>query len=399
MNGRVIAGAMLVLGACISYADPVEFSIEPPDQTMRGVVVVLDWTQSPGSSLHAVLDGRTRVPATMREGRVHFVVPSIDAGDSVSGHIVSVDTPIAEPHVVVASDEALHRLTVRLEDELLTRYWHDPQNRKPYLWPMNTVGEVGITRDWPMGERVKTIDHEHHQSVWTAYGDVNGADYWEYNERTGWQQTESLDWGSGDAFGWIRATNVWVDADREPVIREHREYRFYNGDAEHRLVDIDVTLIAGYGAVRFEDTKEGGFIALRIRDELRERSGSGTITNSEGGLGSKECWGKPAAWLDYSGPLEDHGVRGVAVFDHPTSFRHPTYWHARDYGLVGANPFGLSDFTDGRLNGDYTLPAGESITFRYRLLLHTGDVKKANVAEYYAGFANPPPARWTSATP
>lgn len=394
---RAGVATVLVLLSWATWAQlPREFTIDAPAANMRGIVVSLNWSGSTPELLQAEVDGLV-LPATAREGQVMFVVPFIPAGKALTGRIVAAESKRA-PRILVESGEGSNQVTVRMDGELLTRYWHGPSQRKPYLWPLNSQGEVGLTRDWPMGDRVKTIDHEHHQSVWTAYGHVNGADFWEYNERTGWQQTDSVSWGSGNAVGWVQATNTWVDANRDPVIREQREYRFYAGDPARRLIDVDITLTAEYGAVHFEDTKEGGFIALRIRDELRERGGSGTITNSEGGVGARDCWGKPAAWVDYSGPLDALGVRGIAVFDHPSSFRHPSYWHARDYGLVAANPFGLSDFTDGRLNGDYTLPAGESISFHYRMLLHTGDAIEAAVSEYYAGFAYPADARWTGTT-
>lgn len=80
---------------------------------------------------------------------------------------------------------------------------------------------------------------------------------------------------------------------------------------------------------------------------------------------------------------------GVAIFNHPSSFRFPTYWHVRDYGLFAANPFGVHDFrnTKNRQEGEFTLPAGESITLRYRFLFHTGDERQAGVAEAFDAYA------------
>ena len=86
---------------------------------------------------------------------------------------------------------------------------------------------------------------------------------------------------------------------------------------------------------------------------------------------------------------------GVAYFDHPKNFRHPTYWHARDYGLRTANPFGLSYFEGKGYNGDYTLPAGESLRFRYRVYIHKGDVVEGKVSEKYHNYVNPPKVQVT----
>jgi len=77
--------------------------------------------------------------------------------------------------------------------------------------------------------------------------------------------------------------------------------------------------------------------------------------------------------------------------DHPTSFRHPTYWHVRTYGLFAANPFGLKDFTgDKKKGGSYTIPAGGSVTFRYRIFIHHGDTESAKIADLYTAYAKMP---------
>jgi hypothetical protein len=245
-----------------------------------------------------------------------------------------------------------------------------------------------------MAETGQTKDHPHHVSFWTGFGDINGHDYWEYGERTGWQRTESIEFGSGDACGWIGTHIVWEDKDHNPVIDEYRVYRFFDTgpNAGVRLFDVDVVFIAEYGDVKFGDTKEGGIVALRIADALRERGGSGKITLSTGITGA-ETWGKPAAWCDYSGTIEGAGARGITVFDSPTSFRHPSHWHVRDYGLLGANPFGYSHFYNGQKNGDHVVKKGQTLSLSYRIYVHSGDVNEADVAGYWQDFANPPAVR------
>ena len=37
----------------------------------------------------------------------------------------------------------------------------------------------------------------------------------------------------------------------------------------------------------------------------------------------------------------------VTLMDHPSNLRHPTWWHARDYGFMAANPFGRAAFHAG----------------------------------------------------
>ena len=87
----------------------------------------------------------------------------------------------------------------------------------------------------------------------------------------------------------------------------------------------------------------------------------GRIVNSEGQTDG-DAWAKRAAWVDYHGPVDGLTV-GVAILNHPSSFRFPTYWHVRTYGLFAANPFGWQDFQrSDDVDGSCALAPGESIT-------------------------------------
>jgi len=98
--------------------------------------------------------------------------------------------------------------------------------------------------------------------------------------------------------------------------------------------------------VTFGDTKEGSF-GLRVNESMKvERKTGGKIVSSEG-LEDEKAWGKPAAWVDYYGPIQGETL-GIAILNHPSSFRYPTHWHVRPYGLFAANPWGLHDFTGGK---------------------------------------------------
>jgi hypothetical protein len=92
--------------------------------------------------------------------------------------------------------------------------------------------------------------------------------------------------------------------------------------------------------------------------------------------------------VDYTGPVEGT-MAGIAVLNHPRSFRYPTTWHVRTYGLFAANPFGWHDFGHAP-SGTYELPAGQSIWFGYRVILHAGGSAAAALAEYEASYSRPP---------
>jgi methane monooxygenase PmoA-like len=162
--------------------------------------------------------------------------------------------------------------------------------------------------------------------------------------------------------------------------------RIFNTKAA-RVLDFDITIKATAGPVTFGDTKEGMF-GLRVASSMDvNRKKGGKITNAEG-ITDDAAWGKASPWVDYTGPVGGETV-GIAILNHPDSFRYPTTWHVRTYGLFAANPFGWHDF--GRSEkGDYTIPDGERISFRYRVIFHKGDTASADIDASFKTYAKPP---------
>ncbi|MFP4172931.1 MAG: PmoA family protein [Candidatus Hydrogenedentota bacterium] len=286
------------------------------------------------------------------------------------------------PHVNIDLDMDEQQAEVHIRGEHFTTYQFGDDSRIPHLWPMHAEGGVTITRNYPLGEDepVESTDHEHHHSFWTAFGDVNGHDHWHDLPIV----TQNVEAESGDDSGWIRAENMWPDDEGDPIVDETREYRFYDTPAHGRIFDHTVTFTASYGDVSFGDYKEG-MVAFRIRPEIQGDE-AGVLTNFEGEQGEENIYGAPGPWIDYSGPIEGVGQRGIALFSHPSNFREPP-WHVRDYGLAAANPFALSGVAGLDEDGTYVLEEGESLTFIFRAYIHSGDVEEADVAGQYEAFA------------
>jgi subtilisin family serine protease len=138
--------------------------------------------------------------------------------------------------------------------------------------------------------------------------------------------------------------------------------------------------------VKFGDTKEGSF-ALRVSPTLRHEGkvAKGHIANSEG-LTDKKAWGQRARWVSYYGPDSSGKDVTITMMDHPSNLNHPTYWHARTYGLLTANPFGEKSFTK-KGNGAHVLKKGDSLTQKYALLMQPGTFEKDSVEKTYQTFA------------
>lgn len=276
-----------------------------------------------------------------------------------------------------------------------------------YYWPLIGPGGLPVTRGFPMEDRPdEEHDHPHHRSMWFSHGMVNGLDFWTEqaaalagrpNRRIGRIVHDKVIEAKGGAQeGVITTAQNWVAPDGSTPVTSTQTLRVFQRPESEREFEFSTTLKAGANEVLFGDTKEGTF-GIRIAETMRLRrpgpkKGAGHILNSEGKT-DDDVWGMRAKWVSMSGPVQDR-VLGIAVFDHPSNPRFPTRWHARDYGLLAANPFceHEMDKTQTKGAGDYKLPAGESVTLRYRVLIHEGAPDAAALDARFAAFSsNPPP--------
>ena len=286
--------------------------------------------------------------------------------------------------------EGQKKLRVDINGKLFTEYCFNDVPR-PYFYPV--IGPTGepIIRHWPMNEgKDEAKDHVHHRSLWYTHGEINGQDFWGEGSGSGKVVHDKfLDVASAPDVGIIQSKNKYVARDGKVVCTDTRTHRFYNRKG-HQIMDFEITIHASEGKVVMGDTKEGS-MAIRLAPTMRlktkeGKAGKGHILNSEGQKDG-QTWGKRAAWCDYYGPVKDQIV-GVAIFDHPKNPKHPTWWHVRDYGLFTANPFGVHNFERKEKGvGDIKIPAGESLTFKYRFYFHKGNTNQADVAEHYRQYA------------
>ncbi len=297
------------------------------------------------------------------------------------------------PTTGVQITELADRVRVEIGGQLFTEY-HFKNTPRPYCHPVLGPGDLLMTRDWPMKDTAgETHDHPHHRSLWFAHGAVNGLDFWSEQKEFGTVNHDGFTKiSSGKDVGVISSKNKWIARDGKIQCTDDRTLRFYNLPNNERVIDYEITLHASHGDVTFGDTKEGS-MAIRLAETMRLKPNqantgkpAGHIVNSQG-VRDGATWGKRASWCDYYGPVNGKTV-GVAIFDHPQNPRHPTWWHVRDYGLFAANPFGQHDFEGlkDKSAGNLVIPAGKSMTFRYRLYFHEGDEQQARVADRYAEY-------------
>jgi hypothetical protein len=286
-----------------------------------------------------------------------------------------------------------------------TTYYFGPKSPKPYMAPLHSAQGTVVTRGFPMrtdipGER---HDHPHHRGLFFAHGDINGVDFWGEGTANKAAQTANgvyyptagelptgrtvfvkLDQVKAHGkSGTLKAEFKLVGPGGKAIGGETQQYTF-SGDASFRIIDCVFTLTADQGVpLKMADTKEGTF-AIRVVNGLTQPNLK--MVNSDGKVGVDAIWGKRANWVDYSGDVDGESL-GIAIFDNPANLKHPTYWHARDYGLFAVNPFGEHDFYhDPKRDGSVTIAKGESLTFRYRVVIHHGDATDAQIGAAYNAY-------------
>ena len=276
---------------------------------------------------------------------------------------------------------------VLIDGELFVGY-NTKDTAKPFLYPIIGPTGASMTRHYPMKKGVagESDDHPHHTSFWFTHGGVNGVDLWHGKGKAVENVTSVLAQPEPHRAS-IGASDVWLNKDKSAMANAATEYGFAVLQDGSRVIDYHTNIEPADGVEQllFADTKEGT-MAIRLAPQLRLKGevATGKAINSEGDKDGK-VWGKRAKWVAYWGVIDDKTC-GVAIFDHPTNLRHPTWWHARDYGLVAANPFGMSDFERGKHKrgaGSYTVKKGQALDQSYRFIFFAGTAEEADIAGKY----------------
>ena len=289
----------------------------------------------------------------------------------------------------VAFSEGTGKIAIEINGQPFSDLYLPPNAPKPYLYPLRSATGKAITRQFPMAEVPgESRDHQHHRGLWFGHFDVNGTDFWS-NEPSYHDKNSGMfvargapESKNGNKAGTLHASFDWNDPSGKTLLREERTMVFY-ADRDQRRIDFDI-LLTGVAKCVFGDNKDGTF-AIRLADELSEMH-TGMMVNSLGKERMAGVWGQRADWVDYSGRVEGEEL-GVAIFDHPANPGHPNRWLSRDYGLLANNPFGNQAFDKEALVSTRTLEPGQTWRYRWRVVIHTGDAKKARIAEMYRDYA------------
>lgn len=242
----------------------------------------------------------------------------------------------------------------------------DPAVRRPYICNLTAPDGTPITRPYPpaRGEDHGTM----HPGIWLAFGDINGHDFW---RNKGWIRHDGaieeprLD---SDKSGGFTVRNRYETESADVLLTEECRLEFH-AQEDAVVIHWRSEFHPAISQVTFGDQEEMG-LGFRLASNLTVDSGNGTIVNDRGLRNGDAVWGKTAAWCDYSGVLADK-TYGIVVVPSPENFR-PSWMHARDYGLLVANPFGRNAMTGGPASA-VTVKQFEPLTLEFSLVVHFGN--------------------------
>ncbi|MBO9594066.1 MAG: PmoA family protein [Niabella sp.] len=298
---------------------------------------------------------------------------------------------------------------------LLTAYCYTDSIAKPFLYPVNTLGGITVTRGFPVkpipGE---STDHPHHVGIWMNYESVNGIDFW--NNSSAIPAAKKAHYGtilhqkirqqsaSGNKAS-LQVTATWVNQAQDTFLNEQTTY-FFEVTNNRFYITRKTTLTALRHPVVFKDVKDG-FFAIRLAKELEmpsttsksftddkgnvttvAASGPGVPTGmyyASNGKTGDTVWSSQGTWAMLKGKKDGAPIT-IAMFDHPSNTGYPTYWHARGYGLFALNPLGRAVFSNGSDSLNLVLPPGRSKTFTYRIVIAQTELTIPEANEMDAAF-------------
>jgi hypothetical protein len=320
------------------------------------------------------------------------------------------------PRIQVVPHAVAPRVDVTIDGKPFTSYMYPHEEKKPYLYPLRTANGTIVTRGWPLEPRAnERVDHPHHIGLWFNYGAVNGLDFWNNSNAIPADRAPRMgtivhkrviEASSGRDKGELNVEMDWVESQGTLLLKEITRFVF-RGDATSRTIDRVTRLTAMKEPVVLGESKEG-VLGIRVARALEQPSNTPDVftdatgqtaktkaVNNEGVTGSyvgsdgktgDAVWGTRGPWTMLKGKVEGEDVT-LAILDHPKNPGHPTYWHARGYGLFAANNLGQNAFDPKQPEVKRTIAPGESMTFRHRVMIVSGPIDPSRMNAEHQKFA------------
>ena len=262
----------------------------------------------------------------------------------------------------------------------------DPQQPKSYFHPLASIDGQVMTAFEP-------ADHRWHRGLWWSWKFINGVNYWEEDPKTGASDgltrlIRSEVVAADDFSARVELDFQYHPPGQKPLLTEKRHLAISRPDADGAyLIDWKSKFTAADQPVKLDRTipehlggvSYGGYagLSLRMAKELEGFS----FQTSDGETTAAASHGKPARWVDLSGP-----AAGITILDHPGNPRHAPPWYLHSSkSMLFFSPAPL-------FNEPLELAPGESITLSYQIIIHSQPLAPRRIEDKWRAFTQPRPA-------
>ncbi len=269
------------------------------------------------------------------------------------------------------------RIDITVGGKFFTSYRFSEDEKYPFFYPVNGPSDASVTS-------MRNGRFPHHSSLFFGCDKVNGGNFWQEGLDRGRivSQGPKIEVASGHE---IIITDVcdWTRPGASQPIRDTRRIAVSAPGPELRQIDFTVTLVA-LEDVTINKTNHSLFSA-RMDPDLTPALG-GVLVNASGQVGEKNTFGQPSPWLACYGPRGNDKEEGLAILQHPASHGFPAPWFTRDYGFLSPTPMFWPK--DGKAT---RIAKGEKLLLAYRVLVFSGTLESAGIAEAFESFSKQEP--------
>ena len=265
----------------------------------------------------------------------------------------------------VTAEHVGDKIEFRINGNLFTSYIISDFEKYPFFYPVNGPSKASVTS-------MRNANYPHHSSLFFGCDRVNEGNYWQEGLERGRiisLRADILESGGDKAV--IENECIWSRPGADSPIKDKRTITVSTPSKDKIYLDFDISMEMLMDVTILKTNHS--LFSGRIDPDLAVTNG-GTLVNAEGEKGEKETFGKRSAWMDYNGERMG-GKEGMAILQHPSNKWFPSPWFTRDYGFYSPTPMYWPE------NDEKTeLKKGEQIILRYRVIVHSGDEKEADIA-------------------
>jgi len=274
----------------------------------------------------------------------------------------------ASPQLKAELQDYWKRIAVTIDGKLFTTYKFNELQKYPYFFPVNgplSGNSVTTETSWP---------YPHHHSLFFGCDRVNGGNYWQEENDRGQILSQGPEIIKAEGNRVIFSDEcLWQQPGEEPVIRDVRRITVSAPGKTLRYIDFEITILSLTDILILKNNHS--LFSARVDPDLSVLSG-GTLINAEAGTKEKGTFGIASAWCDYSGTRS--GItEGIAILQHPENRWYPSKWFTRDYGFFSPTPMYWLE------NDRLELSKGEELVLHYRVVVHDGSAKEADIEGIY----------------